>query len=141
MRIPRTAAALLGIALGWAIAEAADPPPVLKDLGQVRPTPQPTEKAYQKKRLITSITVQNSPEGQTVITFEASDVAKQKDGTFKTLAAERYSFGEVKKEHAAERDEAMREVRRLEEALLHYVAARGGPRERITDKSGEKPPE
>lgn len=141
MRIPRTAAAVVGLVLCWTVTEAAGPGPVLKDLGPVHPTPVPTEKAYQKKRLITSITVQNSPEGETVITFEASDVGLMKDGHYKTIAAERYSLGEVKKAHIAQRDEAIRAVRQLEEALLKYVQAVGGPRERITDKEGEKRPE
>ena len=140
MRVSTTAAAVLGIALGWVIAEAG-PPPVLKDLGPVHPTPVATAKAYQKKRLITSLTAQNSPEGETVVTFEASDVAESKDGKFKQLAAERFSLGDVKKEHTAHRDQILRDLRRLEESLLQYVDDIGGVRERGRDKGGEKRPD
>lgn len=141
MRISRTAVALLGgLALGYVVAEAAGPPPVLKDLGQVNPTPVPTEKTYRKKRLISSISVQNSPEGETVITFEASDVGQTKDGKYRPIAAERYSLGEVKQQYLGQRDQILRDLRTLEEALLQYVQSVGGPRERLT-KTGEKPAE
>ena len=140
MRISRTAAALLGgLALGYVVAEAG-PPPVLRDLGPVNPTPVPTEKAYRKKRLITSITVQNSPEGETVITFEASDVGQSKDGKFRPIASERYSLGEVKQQYLGQRDQILRDLRALEEVLLQYVQSVGGPRQR-TGKEGEKRPD
>ena len=132
-------ALLGGVALGWVVADAG-PPPVIHDLGQVNPTPVPTEKTYRKMRLITSLTVQNSPEGETVVTFEASDVAKNKDGKFRNLASQRYSLGEVKKQHAAQRDVIITDLRTLEEAILKYVEAVGGPRDR-PDKGGEKRPE
>ena len=139
MRIPKTAAALLGgLALGWVVAEAGQPP-VMRDLGQVNPTPVPTEKTYRKMRLISSLTVQNSPEGETVITFEASDVGKTKDGKFKNIAAERYSLGEVKQKYLGQREEIIRNLRVLEDSLIRYVDSVGGPHEH--EKDDEKKPD
>ena len=80
------------VALGMVTATAGKvgPPPVILDLGPVMPTPAPTPKAAQKKRLITTITVQNTAEGETVVTFEATDVADfahEADGRDKRDAA------------------------------------------------------
>src|SRR5262249_7240333 len=141
MRIPKTAVALVaGLALGWVVADASSPPPVLKDLGQVNPTPVPTEKDYREKRLITSLTLQNSPQGETVLTFEASDVGQARDGKFRPIASQRYSLGDVKAGQVAQRQLILRNLRGLEEALLGYVQMVGGPREHI-EKAGEKRPD
>lgn len=141
MRSWRMIAAAAGLVLvGW-VAEAGPPPPVLRNLGLVNPTPVPTEKAYEKKRLITSLTVQNSPEGDTIITFEASDVGRLPDGKFRPIASERYTLTEVKPAHRALKDDAVTELRRLEEALLRYVEAKGGPRDRSQIRSGSERPQ
>jgi hypothetical protein len=112
---------------------------VLEHLGRVDPTPLPTEKSYDRKRLITSLTIQNSPEGETIVTFEATDVAKMPDGKYKDLASRRYSLTEVKSKHAGLRDDAMRDLRGLEAALLRFVDAVGGPRELERGKTSERP--
>lgn len=130
------------VALGsfWIATEAAGPPPVIENLGRVNPTPQPTEKSYDRQRLISSLTVQNGPEGETIITFEASDFARGTDGKFRPLASRRYSLSEVKEKHQALRDDAVRDLRKLEAAILRYVDAVGGPRE-PAGTSGESRPD
>lgn len=140
MRFWRFAAAVSGLALVCVVAEAG-PPPVLKDLGHVQPTPVPTETAYDKKRLITSLTVQNSPKGETIITFEASDVGRMPDGKYKPIASQRYSLTEVKSKHKPLKEEVLHDLRRLEEALLQYVNAVGGPRDRSLMRSGSERPQ
>jgi len=139
MRVPHLVAALAFLAP--LNLYAGDAPPVLQDLGNVRPTPVPTEKSYDKKRLITSLTVQNSPEGETIITFEASDVGRLPDGKFKQIASQRYSLTEVKPKNQQLRSEVIVELRRLEEAILRYVDAVGGPRDRSQVKSGSERPQ
>jgi hypothetical protein len=140
MRLPRFAAALAGVGLGWVMAHAGQPP-VLLDLGRVNPTPAPTEKAYDKKRLITSLTVQNTPEGETIITFEASDVGRTPDGKYKPIASRRYSLTEVKEKYRLLKDDSLRDLRVLERALLRYVDAVGGPKDRSQVKSGVERPQ
>ena len=72
----------IGLALGVVMVSAAKlgPPPVMLDLGPVVPTPVPSPESAEKKRLITTITVQNSPEGESMVSFEATDVADQGKG-------------------------------------------------------------
>lgn len=140
MRVPKILTALPFLLLA-SVAVAGDPPPILQELGPVRPTPVPTEKAFDKKRLITSLTVQNSPEGETIITFEASDVGRLPDGKFKPIASQRYSLTEVKPQNVRLRTEILVDLRRLEEAILRYVDAVGGPRDRSQMKSGSERPQ
>jgi len=137
MRLLSNALAVVSLVFACT-AFAAGPPPVLEDMGPGRPTPAPTEKSYEKKRLITSLTVQNSPKGETIITFEASDVGEMPDGKFKPLISRRYSLGEVKPKNAALRDNALRDLRVLEQSLLRYVDAVGGPTQIEPEKSDKR---
>jgi len=122
----------IGLALGVVMVTASKmgPPPVVLDLGPVRPTPAPTAKPATKKRLITTITVQNSPEGESVVSFEATDVADEGEGKFQTLAAKSYSLAEEKPELKELRDRIMRRIRGLERDMLEYAALAGPPKER-----------
>lgn len=140
MRTWRFASVSFLLALVLSVAEAEPPPPVLLDLGRVKPTPVATAKAYDKMRLITSLTVQNSPEGDTIITFEASDVGRQPDGKFKPIASERYTLTEVRPEHQRLKDDVVTELRQLEEVILRFVEAKGGPRDRSQIRSGSERP-
>lgn len=140
MRVSTIAAALSGVALSWVVAQA-DPPPVLQDLGQVNPTPVPTEKAYLKRRLITSVTVQNSPQGETIVTFEASDVGRLPDGKYKPIASQRYSLTEVAQKNRKLKEDILLDLRKLEQAILKYVDAVGGPQDRSKLTAGNERPE
>jgi hypothetical protein len=139
MRLSSMVTAVVGFVLVCIAVEAAGPPPVLEHLGRVNPTPVPTEKSYDRKRLITSLTVQNGPDGETIVTFEATDVARMPDGKFRDLASRRYSLTEVKQKHAALRDDALHDLRELESALLRFVDAVGGPREVEKGKDTTRP--
>ena len=76
-RIPRCAPFLTVAALTAAflagVAVAKQPGPVIQELGPVVPTPQPSPKAEHHIRLITSLTLGNKPDGDSVIAFEATD--------------------------------------------------------------------
>ena len=107
----------------------------------MNPTPVPTEKGFQKKRVITSLTGPKSPEGETIITFEASDVGRFADGKYKPIASQRYSLTEVANKNKNLKEQAIIDLRKLEEAILKYVDAVGGPKERsqLTSEGSERP--
>ena len=122
----------MGLALGVVAVTGGKmgSPPVMLDLGPVMPTPAPTAKSVVKKRLITTITVQNSPEGESVVSFEATDVADEGKSRLRTMASKRYSLAEEKPELKERQERIVREVRDLERALLEYVELAGPPKER-----------
>jgi hypothetical protein len=122
----------IGLALGVVMVTATKmgPPPVVLDLGPVVPTPVPTAKAATKKRLITTITVQNAAEGESVVSFEATDVADEGQGKFRTLASKSYSLAEEEPELKELTDRIMQRIRVLERDMLEYVAQAGPPKER-----------
>jgi hypothetical protein len=125
--------AWIGLALGVVMITAPKgPPPVILELGPVVPTPAPTPRAGQKKRLITTITVQNSAEGETVVSFEATDVADEGHGKIRTLASKSYSLAEEKEKPELRelRDKIMRQVRDLEREMLKFAERAGPPKER-----------
>lgn len=132
----RIGLALLVFAAGAAFAASSDfgPPPVILDLGPVTPTPAPTPKRADRKRLVSTITVQNSAKGDSVISFEAMDVSALGGDRFPLVAAKTYSLSQ-----AAETDdprakqlaaEIVTKIRELERDMLRYVEIAGPPKER-----------
>jgi hypothetical protein len=96
----------------------------------VKATPAPTPTAAEKKRLITTITVQNSPEGDSTVSFEATDVADEGKDKLRTLAQKTYSLAEEKPELTALRGRIMEQIRALERDMLDYAERAGPPKER-----------
>ncbi len=133
MRATVTRAALL-VAFLSGPAAAQLGAPIIQQLGPVVPTPQPSPKAEQHIRLISSFTLGNKPTGETVIAFEATDfgvAGDKKDETrFRTIASEQYTLVEPKPQAKALRDDIMRKLRELESDLLRYVELTGAPRTR-----------
>ena len=107
-----------------------NPPPVVLELGPVVPTPAPTPKDARRKRLITVITVQNSVEGETIVSFEASDVADDGHGKTRTLASKSYSLAEMKPETKAVGQRILERLRDLERDMLDFAKRDGPPKER-----------
>jgi len=123
------------------VAVAKQPGPVIQNLGPVVPTPMPSPKREDHIRLISSFTLGNKPDGESVISFEATDYGTSKAGSdtkFRTIASEQYSLVEPKPAARALRDEIMHKIRDLESDLLRYVELSGPPRVRepITSPSG-----
>jgi hypothetical protein len=118
------------LSVNSATVDAADPPAVMIDLGPVVPTPEPTPEPATRKRLVTTITVQNIAGGESVMSFEATDVADKGDGKFQTLAAARYSLKEEEPKLKTLRDRIILQVRALERDLLEYAEVSGPPKER-----------
>lgn len=133
----------------WAAAAAAlvtisgakiDPPPVILDLGKLNPTPAPTPEDARKNRLITVITVRNSGEGESVITFEASDVAIGGKQRVRTLASKAYAFGSEDEKPAAKvlGKRILQQIRDVERDMLRYAEIQGPPKESAPFGSGER---
>ncbi len=144
----------LGLAVGGmlmaAVALAKQPPPMIRELGPVQPTPAPSPQAEQRIRLISSLTVQNRPDGPSVISFEATDFGKGRAAKpkgsepassgkaskpdkdkYRVLATDLYTTVEPKNKRAQElADAIVRQIRALELDLLEYVEVTGPPRER-----------
>ena len=121
----------LGAALTAAIALAKQPPPVIQELGPVQPTPVPSPKREDRIRLITSLTMTNKPDANSVISFEATDFGRGKGGKYRVLATELYTLVEPKKKAEATADRIMLKIRDLENDLLEFVQITGPPRERV----------
>jgi hypothetical protein len=109
-----------------------EPPPVILDLGPLRPTPAPTPKKADKIRLITTVTIKNSPDGDTIVSFEASDFADEGEDKFKVLAMKNYaaSEGEENSSLKPSADRIINLVRDLEREMLHFAEISGPPVER-----------
>ena len=115
------------------IAWAKQPGPVIRQLGPVVPTPMPSPKAEEHIRLISSFTLGNKPDGESVITFEATDFGKSRttdEDKYRIIASEQYSLIEPKPQARQLRDEIMLKIRDLESDLLRYVDLAGPPRVR-----------
>src|SRR6185295_11657187 len=128
-------AAALAAAFLVGVAVAKQPGPVIQELGPVVPTPQPSPKVERHIRLISSLTLGNQPDGDSVISFEATDfgVSGAGDETkYRTIATEQYSLIEPKPEARELRDEILRKLRDLESDMLRYVEITGPPRIRDT---------
>jgi len=137
----------LALAAGFlaGIAVAKQPGPVIQELGPVVPTPMPSPKSEDHIRLISSFTLGNKPDGDSVITFEATDFGVSGIGDekkFRIIASEQYSLVEPKPVARELRDDIMRKIRDLESDMLHYVEVVGPPRVRapITSPSGGSRP-
>ncbi len=133
----------IGLAMGSVImisAKAGGPPPVVLDLGPVSATPAPTPKKAEKKRLISTITVQNTIEGETVVSFEAQDMADEGKGKAHMLAAKRYSLAEQKPELREARQKILHQVRELEREMLNFAEIAGPPKERAPLTGGGQRP-
>lgn len=130
----------LGVALlaGIAIAQK-QPGPVIRQLGPVKPTPEPSPKAENHIRIITSFTLGNKPDGESVIAFEATDFGvsgKADEIKYRTIATEQYTLVEPKPAARALRDQIMRQIRQLEEDLQRFVEVTGPPRVRESIQQG-----
>lgn len=128
-------AAALAAAFLVGVAVAKQPGPVIQNLGPVVPTPQPSPKAEQHIRLISSLTIGNQPDGDSVIAFEATDFGisgSGEDTKYRTIATEQYTLIDPKPEARELRDEIMRKLRELESDMLRYVEITGPPRVRDT---------
>jgi hypothetical protein len=135
----------VGLALGVVLVTASrmgGPPPVILDLGPVVPTPAPSPHMGERKRLITTITVQNSAAGETVVSFEATDVADKGGGKIRSVASKQYSLAEEKPELKELKGKILRQIRDLERDLLAYAERAGPPKERAplgTSETGGGP--
>ena len=132
----------IGLTLGVVMIGAAKmggPPPVVLELGPLQATPAPTPQRAEKKRLITTITVQNTIEGETVVSFEASDVADEGQGKTHPIATKRYSLAEEKPKLNEAREKILQQVRELEREMLKFAEIAGPPKERIPLQPGEQP--
>ena len=126
---------LLAVVVGFlaGVAVAKQPGPVIQNLGPVVPTPAPSPKSEQHIRLISSFTLGNKPDGESVISFEAADYGVSgsgEDTKYRTIASEQYSLVEPKPNARAMRDEILRKIRDLESDLLRFVEVTGPPRVR-----------
>ena len=126
---------LLAIAAGFlaGVAVAKQPGPVIQNLGPVMPTPMPSPKREEHIRLISSFTLGNKPDGESVISFEAADYGVSgagEDTKYRTIASEQYSLVDPKPNARVMRDEIMRKIRELESDLLRFVEITGPPRVR-----------
>jgi hypothetical protein len=131
----RSKMTLLAITVAFlaGVAVAKQPGPVIQNLGPVVPTPQPSPLAEEHIRLISSFTLGNKPDGESVISFEATDFGVSKSGDdkkFRTIATEQYSLVEPKPQAREMRDQITRKIRDLESDLLRYVELAGPPRVR-----------
>ena len=111
------------------------PGPVIQELGPVMPTPQPSPKVERHIRLISSLTLGNQPDGDSVISFEATDFGVSGSGDetkYRTIATEQYTLIEPKPEARELRDEILRKLRDLESDMLRFVDIAGPPRVRDT---------
>jgi hypothetical protein len=121
----------IGLIIGLSMLTAKlEAPPVVLELGPVVPSPAPTPKPAERKRLVSVITVLNSADGESVISFEASDVADEGDGKFRPLASKNYSLVDEEPKARDLRGRILRQVRSLERDMLEYVEIVGPPKER-----------
>jgi hypothetical protein len=131
-------AAAVAAAFLVGVAVAKQPGPVIQELGPVVPTPQPSPKAERHVRLISSLTLGNQPDGDTVIAFEATDFGisgSGEDTKYRTIATEQYTLIDPKPQARELRDQIMRKIRDLESDMLRYVELTGPPRVRDTVQS------
>lgn len=143
MRTKLMLLALVG-GFGAAVALAKQPGPVIQNLGPVVATPAPSPKPEEHIRLISSFTLGNKPDGESVISFEAADYGisgSGEDTKYRTIASEQYSLVDPPPNARALRDEIMRKIRDLESDLLHFVEVTGPPRVRepITAPGAARP--
>jgi hypothetical protein len=124
--------AWIGLALGVVMVATpkVGPPPVILDIGPVVPTPAPTPRSAQRKRLITVITIQNTAKGETVASFEATDVADEGKDRVRTLASKTYSLADEDPQLKELRERILQQIRELEHNMLKFAEKAGPPKER-----------
>lgn len=129
------------LALFAVVGTKIGPPPVMLDLGPLQLTPVPTPVHADKKRLITTITVQNSEKGESVMWFEATDFADEGEDKTRSLASKRYSVTEAeeKPELKPLADKIMQQIRALERDMLDFVQKAGPPKPRAPMEPGQRP--
>ncbi len=122
----------IGVAMGVVMITAVKgPPPVVLDLGPVVPTPAPTPRGGERKRLITTITVQNATsQAETVVSFEATEIADEGHDKVRTVASKSYSLADDNPKLKEMSGKILRQVRELEREMLKYVEIAGPPKER-----------
>ena len=118
----------LGVALVAVVALAKQPGPHIQLLGPVVPTPAPSPKSEEQIRLISSFTMQNKPDGKSIITFEATDFAESKIGEHRIIANKLYTLVEPEPKAKDKAEEIMHKIRDLEEDLLEFVELAGPPK-------------
>jgi hypothetical protein len=123
-------AIVLGFGVAWAEGPKAEPPPVILDLGPVQPTPAPTPEPATRRRLITSITIQNGASGETIVNFEATDVADEGKGKFHTIASARYSLSDDRAKLKPLSKKILEQIRVLERDMLDFAEVAGPPKAR-----------
>src|SRR5262249_54534622 len=101
-------------------------------VGPVVATPQPSPKPKQKIRLLTSITIQNRPDGDSTVSFEATDFSRDEKQEHRILGAEVYNLTDVKPSLERLADKSLRDVRELKTETLEFVERAGPPKERET---------
>lgn len=143
----RRHASLALLSIGAALAAAtpvlgqASAPPVVMELGPVVPPPAPTPRAAERKRIISVITVQNSRDGESLISFEASDFADEGGGKTRPLASRTYSLVDEDEPKGKElRAKIVRDIRTLERDMLDYAKVIGPPKERAPLGPGQAAP-
>lgn len=124
--------AWIGMALGIVLVVGGNlgKPPVIMELGPFVPTPVPTMKPAAKKRMVTTITVQNNTEGESVVSFEVTDFTTDRDGKQQTIASKRYSLAEEEAPVRSLRAKIVSEVRQIERDMLEYAERTGPPKAR-----------
>lgn len=132
----------LGLLLGNAAPGLAQQgsPPIIMELGPVVPPAAPTPRPAERKRIISVITVQNSRDGESVISFEASDFADEGGGRTRPLASRTYSLVDDEPKGKEMRAKIVRDIRNLERDMLEYAKIIGPPKERAPlGRSGTSP--
>ena len=132
----------IGVLIGLAVIGASklETPPVILELGPVVPTPAATPKPAERKRLISVITVQNAADGESAVSFEASDVADEGAGKFRPLASRTYSLVDQEPKVRQLRSKILKQVRDLERDMLGYAQLAGPPKERAPlERGGQRP--
>ena len=131
----RSKSIFLAIAVAFlaGIAIAKPPGPVILHIGPVVPTPMPSPKHEEHIRLISSFTVGNKPDGESTISFEATDFATSgtgEDTKYRTIATEQYALVDPKPAAKDMANQITAKIRDLESDLLKFVEITGPPRAR-----------
>lgn len=131
---------MIGVALGlFAVTGTKlSPGPVVIDVGTVDATPIPTPKPADRQRLITLITVQNNVEGESVVSFEASDFATGTERGSRILASKQYAVSDDDTKTRELSGRILEKVRDLERDMLEFAKIAGPPKARAP-QSSERP--
>lgn len=136
-----TALVSVSLALLAVTSTKIGPPPVMLDLGPMAPTPAPTPRHADKKRLVTTITVQNNEEGDSVVSFEVTDFADNGEDKKQMIASKRYGIAEAEETEKLKplAEKIMRQVRDLERDMLEFAQVSGPPKPRAPSVQNQRP--